>query len=602
MNVPEVFVRLEFDPEFGPPLPAEQPLPGETCEAIERDLRALLETLGIWGTPRLVARALETPGLPGARWMRLTVNGRVCPYSNELLQQIYDYVNHRPAAPVLEPGELMMSFGSGFSPNGGEGKLPFAFQEFLRLACVEIIKCFPSVLLGPAQVAALRDSLPVPAGGNGSSPDPWPPEPEWLGDVLARVLERGISLAERDVIVEVLRAQVPGTSPPVADVAEALVAALRPDVIEIQMPVAYLEELTTLSAESDRNVLALARDGLFYELGMRYPAFRFVPVEDLEPGSFRFKINHLLTAPWVGLEPSRCFTNANATDTFLSAYGIDAEAAINPANGYIGSIIDASEQSAVESLGYTTWNPLQYLVLALSSALRAGGAALVDLTVVEALLAQLRDVYPAVVEGALAVFSLEQITRVLRLLIAEGVSILNLSLILQSMLEFDYVVAGPDYFVLDDRLPASTPPGPSWLASPVTLAAFVRTCLKRQVGAKYAREEGMLPSYVLHEGVRQSLQHYQTLEPTGEAAFRAPVADSERAALRDRVLDAVWNGLETRPAAEKGPVLLVAVEQRAALHGIISGEIPWLPVLAFHELAPFVRAEPITVIYDLDME
>jgi hypothetical protein len=118
------------------------------------------------------------------------------------------------------------------------------------------------------------------------------------------VLSLRISIADTDTVSHVLTDGSAREHSPV-EIAEELIAALRPNVVEIRLTAEYLRKITTADPGTGRGSLGRLRDALFYEFGLRYPEFKFVPVESTHLDSLAFRINHLTTLPRPGLLSSQ---------------------------------------------------------------------------------------------------------------------------------------------------------------------------------------------------------------------------------------------------------------------------------------------------------
>ena len=178
-------------------------------------------------------------------------------------------------------------------------------------------------------------------------------------------------------------------------------------------------------------------------------------------------------------------------------------------------------------------------------------------------------------------FSTGEITRLLRALVREGISIRDLRTILERLLQFDIIPLDSwPYIVLDDRLtvPEETPPAlvNRW----PNHVAFVRKGLRRYISHKFAQFQDTLGAYLVeHELEGEILALTRDSEPS---KTEGGALDDRREAIRE----AVWaqvGGLD--PAVPKPP-LLTATESRAALWEMLAPEMPDLPVLAYSELRP----------------
>ncbi len=561
-QTPTIAVSLAVAASLHRVLDPASPLHQAVRAGIEQALGELVRTLGIPGQPTV--EIIEAPA--SDKLLRLSVNGRLCRYPDELLSRVYHYVNGVPAGSVLASKRLTV----WLTEDSDQPTETAARVEFFCLACQELVKSKPSVLLGAAQTEAYRAALAA------ASPESEWPGAEWLHAVLAAALDLRISLADQETAATVLaEAVAQGRSR--EDAAEELIAALRPDLVEIQIAPEYFRAITT-QMESEHTLFAMMRDGLFYELGLRYPDFRFVPSPRLKPNSFAFKLNHLATLPCVGLRKDQVLVND--TPERLRLLAIQGEEALNPANANVGSVIDAGFRQAAEAAGLTTWSQAGYLVLSFSSSLRENGDCFVHRPSVEAMLELLSGAFPALTNAVQSKFPVAQLTRVLRRLSREEISIRNLRSILESLVNYDFIVTDPrSLIIFDDRFPASEPPVEAVAIDPAVLAGQARCGLKRYLGHKYTRGQSTLIVYLL--------------APEIETMIAQPEA-AEREAERERILAALRAEHDGLPAGGSITVILTSIEVRTAMRELIAAEFPRLPVVAYQELPPEINIQPIT--------
>ena len=163
-NVPEVTLFLEIDPSLDRILNAGGMLNRAVRQEISRGLAETLDTLGIPGTPTVQISDPKEKPMRADQFMRVSVNGQLCRYSDELLQRVHSYVNGIPLDPAAKPGYILawLSELSGDEPELGDlahGRL----IDFLSLTCLEIVKSRPAVLLGLTHTDVYAASLPDPA-------------------------------------------------------------------------------------------------------------------------------------------------------------------------------------------------------------------------------------------------------------------------------------------------------------------------------------------------------------------------------------------------------------------------------------------------------
>jgi type III secretion protein V len=396
--------------------------------------------------------------------------------------------------------------------------------------------------------------------------------------VLSAVFDQRTSIADRQAVAGVLGLDR-DHSP--EDAAEDLLAALRPKVVAIHIPREYLQQLTTADGGQGGDLVPAMRKDLFTELEMQYPLFRFVGNEGLKPGTFAFQINHLMTLPFLGLQPGECLVND--TVERLRLLNVQARRAENPVIGQPSSIVNAEYKPMLEAAGLITWDPIRFFILCFTATLRKYGAFLLDRETVDAQLEQLRLAFPTLVEAARARWPVEQITGVLRALASEEISIRNLRQILERLLDFDFRT--PDssrYLVLDDR--PYTPRGVDGGGDAPSLVSFVRAGLKREVGHKYARGTNTLVAYVLDAEI-EALVSRQQKAPTDDDIL------DERDF--DRIAEAIQTEIALLPSTAEVPVILTTETARPRLRELMAAEFPRVSVVSYTELVSELNVQPV---------
>jgi len=199
---------------------------------------------------------------------------------------------------------------------------------------------------------------------------------------------------------------------------------------------------------------------------------------------------------------------------------------------------------------------------------------LVDVQETGCRLGQLQELFPSLVEALIARLSLADLTRILRGLLREDLSIHDLKTICELLLEFDTVPADPQrYVVLDDRLPLAYRQGrgrEDWRAR----LEFVRRGLAYQLSAAHSRG-GRLDAIVV--------------EPAAASGGDDGLGEAEQEALRD----AVWSQLDLLRGVSTRPVVYAAGGGRWAIRELLAPEFPALPVLAAAEVRHGIEVREI---------
>ena len=340
-----------------------------------------------------------------------------------------------------------------------------------------------------------------------------------------------------------------------------MMPVVTPIALEVAADLVPLVDDTT-GSNFLNELIPMMRDGLFYELGVRFPGLRVRGNEgDLPPGSYIIMINEI---PLVmgSVDRQKCLVND--TPDRLRLLGIEAEPAQNPANGNACGWISADQRKLAEDAGLTTWDAPGYIVLHLSAVLRKNAAEFVGIQETQNMLEQLEQAFPALVKEVVPkAVSPFQLTDILRRLVEEEISIRDLRNILQALAEW-----GP---VENDT---------------VMLTEYVRAALKRYISHKYTRGQSTLIVYLLdpqiEETVRSSVQHtssgsYLALEPE----------------ITQEILAAVRNEVGNLPPSAQQPVVLTTMEIRRYFRKLVELEFPHLAVLSYQELSPEMNIQPI---------
>lgn len=582
---------------------AQAPVGERTVQAVRMALENVSDSLGIPGgvSVSLAVRS-EASQQP---WLELNVGGRKCRYPGTLPARVRSYVTTQPLAP--DPtAEQTLAWLVGAVSSDSEAMLDQVI-EFMALACAEIVKLQPECLFDAAQARTFAAAMP-PVEGMPDSQRDMAADPGWLR-ALGKVLSLGISIGNRGRVSEVVAAGLAdGRS--WGQIAEDLIDALAPDCIEVRMPRDHLRMLTSMqpatagghesalpasSSGSHDTLFPLMRDGLFYGLGWRFPDFRWVCDETLNPGTFAFRLNHLVMLPYVGLRASQCLTND--TVARLALLNISASATTHPPNGGEASIFEAAHRTTVELAHRTTWDPFGYLILCLSTDLRAASPRFVLRRTVRHVLQQLDSTIPALIRTVHGKFALEQITGVLRELLAEQVAVRNVRLILECLCDFDYIVADAQrHIIFDDRLPVSRAPHPVWLAEPVQIAAAVRSGLKRQLSHQHTRGANALIVYLLDPEIERAIA--RGIRPDAPPGDAPPLTGADQ----ERLLAALREELRSTGREVNRPAILTTQDLRPAVRQVLAHEFPTLPVLAYQELSPDMNIQPIARIAWSELE
>jgi hypothetical protein len=516
---------------------------GPSFDDARQDVAAALDSvlakLGVPGRARVsVTEVLAGPAFP----FELTVGSHRCRYPDTVIRQHAEVIIGTHLCDGSRSADVVSAFCD---------EQPSLASRLVALACVEAIKVRPSVLLGEPQLAAYSQQL-----SEAMTPSsPWPSER--LGAVLRSALDLWVSIADVEGVAAVLTDSS-------ADAAEDLIAALRPQCIDIELGSEYLRVMTETAGGTLADVED-ARDQVYDELGLRFPDCRFVlPVDGSSPHEVRFWINGLPATPVLGLAPGTVYLNETPEE--LDGIGVEAVAACR-VSGRVGSVVDAGLVGRLSGTGRTTWNPTEYLVLALTDTLRIHCWRFIDVNTVGAALDTLAPIFPTLVGAVGGALTVGELARLQRRLVRQAVSIRNLPRILDAVVE-----ACDPGFMVEPRMSLRGS------VADRDLEAFVRSALARQLHEqhRWARSETVV-AWLIDPAI-------ETLVTT-QSPLSAESRDSLVALLARRVAELGPN--------VPVPVLLTTGRARAELVAAIADELPLLPVMAFDELVAEANVRPV---------
>lgn len=524
-------------------------LTATAAQQVTAALNDVAHSLGIPGDVVLELRYQPLLQSAPEQLLRLTVNRQLCRYPAQLLEQVRGYLCDRLPDAEVSPSNIaawLMEESNSTKPS-----------EFLGMTCAEIVKLQPACLLDEAALSAYRTSLLLAARAEENQIEV--PDAAWLQPVLHRLLDFRLSLTPVD---EIVRAVSTFRARGQEDVFEDLVVALSSTMIELHLPLAYLQWLVSYNEQKVPEELGFIRAGLRDETGLIYPALQFVADETLRPNSFAFKINAVVTLPQIGLEADEYLVND--TPSRLRLLNVEARSALIPESLLPGSVVQLSDPGKLTSSGLTTWDAAGYVALSCAARLREFGGCFLRRDSVESLLSK-KAYWNRTLTGAVRdSLSIEECTRVLRALVAEGISLRYWRLILEAII---------DGCILDNGRTNQHK----------ELLQFVRHRLQRVISYKYARGTNTLVAYLLSTDIETRLAQYN---PGANNA-------SEFVDEEEQIIAAVQAELSYLPRTAQVPVVLTTDAVRAKLARVLRPVFPRMSVIAHDDLVPDLNVQPV---------
>jgi flagellar biosynthesis protein FlhA len=341
---------------------------------------------------------------------------------------------------------------------------------------------------------------------------------------------------------------------------ESITTALRIDDLKVELGYALLP-LVNSPDGTDRlteQIKALRRS-LAVEMGFVMPAVRILDNVQIDANAYVIKIKEVEAGGgkvWHGqymvMDPAGGQVKLPGTHTTEPTFGLPA------------TWVDASQKEEAAMKGYTVVDAATVMSTHLTELLKSNMAELLSYGEVQKLLKELpkeqadllKDLVPSLI-------TVSGIQRVLQLLLAERVSIRDLSTILEGIAD-----------------------GISGSRNPVTLAEHVRARIQRQICAQYVGAGGYLPLIALSAKWEQAFA--ESMVGTGDERQLAM-----QPSKLTEFITLVRERFETAAREGEAPVLVTSAGIRPFVRGIVERFRAQTPVISQSEIHPRARLKTV---------
>jgi type III secretion protein V len=337
-----------------------------------------------------------------------------------------------------------------------------------------------------------------------------------------------------------------------------------PLVLQLSEGLTPYVDIETEGGKKFYEELVTIRNGLYFELGVIFPAIQIKGNMPGEPGAYAIWANEV---PVVNGQVRLDAVLVSDSAENLAVYGFKGETTSNPATGKPAAWISHDQAERAKAMGYQVWDTPEVLLLHLADYLKKNAKEFIGLQEVQQIVTALKGPYPTLVEETVPkVVSLQTLTEILRRLVEEGVSIRDLKSILQVLCEWG-------------RLEREVLP----------LTEHVRAGLKAKI------------CYQISQG--RPLLFIYRLDPEFEEMFRNSIRQSASGAylamdpaMSRQVLDAARAQIGDLPPGAQRPVIITDSEIRRFVKRLLDFGVPDVTVLSYDQLTPQINLQPLGVI------
>lgn len=340
---------------------------------------------------------------------------------------------------------------------------------------------------------------------------------------------------------------------------EAVSGLLSVDPIELNLSYTLIPLVQEGGGLLDK-ITALRRQ-MASELGIVIPPIRIRDDIRLKPNAYSIKLRGVevgkgeaMIGYMLAMDPGTATEKISGIPTKDPAFGLPA------------IWIPEAYKDRAERAGYTVVDPVTVIITHISELIRSNAAEILTRQDVKDLLDSLRAKQPAVVDEVVPnILSVGEVQRVLQALLREGISIRDLSTILETI--GDHARSTKD---------------------PEILAERVRRRLSRFISQSLS-QEGVLYAILLDPNLEEEIANGLIRTEDGISVSISP--DMAQKAIKD--MASIY---EEAIMAGKNPVILTSGRSRLGARRFFERFFARLPVLAFEEISPGIRIESLGVV------
>lgn len=342
----------------------------------------------------------------------------------------------------------------------------------------------------------------------------------------------------------------PAPSKPILTTPQEIAEVIQSDTVEVEIGYGLIPLADPSQGGDLLERIAMVRKQIAYDLGLVVSPIRVRDSVLLKPNEYLIRIRGAEVARYE-LIPNRLLAINPGTAT-EKVTGIAVK---EPAFGLQAFWIDSSRKEEATRLGYTVVDPPTVFITHLTETLKRNAADLLGSREFNMLLDGLREKFPQLVNDLIpSILKATDVKKILQRLLNEGVSIRNLPLIFETLLE--YAEKSTDLVYLTEQ---------------------VRRALKRQIVQSLTSEDGKLHAVALDGELEKRL--VESLQD---------VAGEKRIVLNPQILREIMENLskQLETLMKKGffPLVVCSGAIRPYLAQLVKRFLPNVPVIAYEEV------------------
>nr|WP_269783401.1 type III secretion system export apparatus subunit SctV [Marinibactrum halimedae] len=334
---------------------------------------------------------------------------------------------------------------------------------------------------------------------------------------------------------------------------------------EFSVTVPLLVDLATnlegvLDAEQLNAELSRVRKALYLDLGVPFPGVHLRFNENLGENEY-YILNQEVPVAHGKLVPGSVLVSEKEAQLEMASVQYQKEEAFLPDLESLWVNEQDSEKLQANGLSWLSLD--RVITYHLAYVLRRYAEEFIGIQETRYLLEKIEPHFGELVKEVERVLPIQRLSEVFQRLVSEDVSIRNLRVILEALVEWGQKEKDV-----------------------IQLTEYVRSSLKRQICFKFSGSSSILPCYLLDQELEESIR----------AAIRQTSAGYYLAldpAIAKRFIENLGVYAKEGIQLQRKPVLLIAMDIRRYVRKLIETDFYELPVLSFQELTKDINVQPV---------
>lgn len=329
-----------------------------------------------------------------------------------------------------------------------------------------------------------------------------------------------------------------------------------PLLIEVDEDVKGRLETDRLNSELSRT-----RKALYQDLGIPFPGIDLVFRSDLTKGVYKILLDEVPVAQG---ELKDGYVIAQETTENLDIQGYDYILGEKILPNMDTIWVEETECDSLRKSDINYLEPTNIITYHLALVLRRYSADFIGIQETRYIVEQVEKEFPELVKEVQRLVPIQKMAEIFQRLVAEDISIRNMRLVFQSLVEWGQTEKDP-----------------------ILLAEYVRSSLKRHISFKYSSGQNILAAFMIDPSVEELVRN--GIRQTSSGSYLA-LEPEQTASILEKVKECVGD-----LSGHMGtPIILTSMDVRRYVRRLIEGEYYDLPVLSYQEITNEITVQPLS--------